>query len=164
MRVQQYGLEADLPTGWEARIYRRDRASAARARADAASEPPSAPILHAANFPLPEDRGDFGSGAVDRMRSPHVFFALVEYEPEAAGTPLFAASGPPWPLDPGAFGPAQLQRYIPGQSGAQFFFSHEGRAFCLFAVLGNHVERRRLVTRTLNPALERLRIGPRSER
>src|SRR5690606_38674153 len=108
MRVQQYGLEADLPTGWEARIYRRDRASAARARADAASEPPSAPILHAANFPLPEDRGDFGSGAVDRMRSPHVFFALVEYEPEAAGTPLFAASGPPWPLDPSAFGPAQL--------------------------------------------------------
>src|SRR5690606_10574801 len=126
MRVQQYGLEADLPTGWEARTYRRDRASAARARADAASEPPNAPILHAANFRLPWDRGACGSAAVNRMRWPHVFFAPVEYVPEAAGTPLFAASGPPWPRDPGAFGLAQLQRYIPGQSGAQFFSSHEG--------------------------------------
>lgn len=166
MRVQQYGLDADLPGGWEARIYRRDRALATRAAGrDAAGDEVSAnPILHAANFALPEDRGDFGSGAVDIMRSGHVFLSLVEYDPEAAGTALFAASAPPWPLDAGAFSPAQLQRHIPGQSGAQFFFSTEDRAFCLFAVLGSHVERRTLVARHLNPALERLRIGRRDDR
>lgn len=158
MRVQAHGLDADLPAGWEARIFRRDaRQARASGRTDA-PDPNTNPILHAANFALPEDRGDFGSGAVDRMRSSHVFVSLVEFDAEAAGTPLFAASRPPWPVDPNAFSPSRLQRHIPGQGGCQFFFSDGGRAFCLYVVLGSHLDRRSLVAQRVNPALERVRI------
>lgn len=163
MRLQQYGLTADLPAGWEGRILRREPA-APLGRARTAEEENVQPVVHAGNFALPEDRGDFGSGAVDVMRGSHVFFALVEYGPESVGTALFANDRPPWPLDPSAFSPTQLQRTIAGQSGYQSFFTVEDRAFCLFAVLGSHVDRRALVPRRLNPALERLAIGARSER
>lgn len=35
------------------------------------------PVLHLANFALPEGRGDYGSGAVEVMRGGNVFIALV---------------------------------------------------------------------------------------
>ena len=38
-----------------------------------------------------------------------------------------------------------VQRPLPGQSGAQYFFTEADRAFCLYVVLGSHARRRQLV-------------------
>jgi hypothetical protein len=62
---------------------------------------------------------------------------LVEYEPALAGTPLFAAPGPPQALVPGDFSTATLLRRLAGQAGLQRFFSHAGRAFCVYVVVGS---------------------------
>jgi hypothetical protein len=136
MRIRGHGRSADLPPRWEGRIYRRGGHDA-----DATEHP----VLHAASFALPNDRGDYGSGAVDRMRADDVFVALVEFDAEAAGTDLFARDDVPWPVSADAFSPRRLQRHIAGQSGCQFFFSHGGRAFCLYVVLGSHASRDELV-------------------
>ena len=82
MRLSAHGITAELPAGWEGRITRRRRPAAtsptgasatgptAAARAGAIGSPDEVPepVVHLANFALPEDRGDFGSGAVDLMR------------------------------------------------------------------------------------------------
>jgi hypothetical protein len=124
-----------MPAGWDARIYRRPQT-------DAGEEPH--PVVHAANFPLPAVRGDYGSGAVDVMRGHHVLVALVEFDEQSAGTALFARRGLPRPRSDD-FHPWQLQRVLPGQSGAQWFFNTGNRAFCLYVVLGNHARRARLL-------------------
>lgn len=133
--VSAYGLSFDVPSGWDARVYRRPAA------------PPESthPVLHAANFPLPGDRGDYGSGAVERMGAANVFLALLEFHPSATDSALFARSGRPSSLDPDGFSPGSLQRSLPGQAGTQAFFSDNGRAFCLYVVLGSWADRGRLV-------------------
>ncbi|MDP8958720.1 MAG: hypothetical protein M3N51_05870 [Actinomycetota bacterium] len=148
MRLQGHRLEVDLPPGWEGRIYRR-RISAPGSTTQ--------PVMHAATFPLPEERGDFGAGAVEQMGPGDVFVSLVEYDPEAAHTALFARRGMPRELAPESFGPNRLQRAIPGQAGAQFFFSEQGRAFCLYVVLGSFADRSTLLVEA-RAALETLRI------
>lgn len=132
MRLSHLGLGVDLPAGWDGRIYR---------RTPAATGEVTHPVLHAANFALPEERGDFGSGAVDLMRAQHAFVALVEYDAESARTPLFARPGFPLRLTADAFAPNQLQRALPGQAGVQRFFSERGRAFCLYVVVGTYLAR-----------------------
>jgi hypothetical protein len=132
--VSAHGIAVTPPPAWDARIYRRPAEPQER----------TFPILHAANFPLPHGRGDFGSGAVERMGPKHVLVVLFEYEPEAASTALFARRGIPRP-HPDDFSPRALQRTLAGQSGCQYFFSHRGRAFCLYVVLGSHSRRRKLV-------------------
>ena len=94
------------PPGWEGRISKRGQPSVAAARVAGApaaegvgpegtpAERPQ-PIAHLANFPLPEDRGDFGSGAVDVMGSGDVLVVLFEYGPESVGQPLFSREGMP---------------------------------------------------------------------
>jgi hypothetical protein len=113
--------------------------------------------MHAANFALPAIRGDFGSGAVDRMRRDDVLVALLEFDPPSARTALFANHGVPRPRTDD-FHPAQLQRVLPGQSGAQWFFNTGDRAFCLYVVLGSHHRRVRLVPH-VHDLLDRLTIG-----
>lgn len=137
MRLAHLRLAVELPSGWDGRIYRRLATAAGST---------THPVLHAATFPLPEERGDYGSGAVERMRTGDLFVALLEFDPEAAATPLFAWERPP-ALLPEYFSPDALQRVIPGQGGAQFFFSEWGRAFCLYVVLGSYAARTRLVPR-----------------
>ena len=149
MRIEAHGLRVDLPPGWEGRIYRRTPE-----RPDATTHP----IMHAGTFSLPEDRGDFGSGAVELMGGDDLFVALVEYEREAAGTALFAKQGLPRPAA-GAFSPHKLQRHVPGQAGAQFFFSHRGRAFCLYVVLGSAARREPLVGR-VTPVVAAIDVEP----
>ena len=61
-----------------------------------------------------------------------------------AGTALFARVGVPR-VSAADFAPNNMQRPIPGQSGAQYFFNHGGRAFCLYVVLGSHARRNELV-------------------
>ena len=134
MRLARHGLGLQLPAGWDGRIYRR-AIDGARTQA----------ILHAANFALPGDRGDYGSGAVERMRAGHVLVALIEHDRSAAGVGLFRRQGLPLPLRPSDFSRHALQRTLPGQSGVQRFFTWEGRAFCLYVVLGSHAARGRMI-------------------
>ncbi|HZC69508.1 MAG TPA: hypothetical protein VE442_02320 [Jatrophihabitans sp.] len=126
--VAAHGLRVHLPERWEARLFLRD------ATADEAES--VNPVLHLANFALPPGRGDFGSGAVEKMGAGHAFVALLEYDSDEAGTPLFAARGVPRPVLRD-FARNALQRPLRGQLGYQRFFTEHGRAFCLYVVLGS---------------------------
>lgn len=169
--MSAYGIEARLPSGWEGRITKRARPTAISPRAaqpttDEGAGPdgnPSErpqPIAHLANFPLPEDRGDFGSGAVDQMGPGDVLVVLFEYGPESVGQPLFSRHGMPSNLTPKMFSPSALQRTIAGQAGCQVFFTENGRAFCAYVVIGRHDEATRLVPHA-NAAIRATRILPR---
>jgi hypothetical protein len=122
--------------------------------ADGAAEPT---VMHLATFPMPAERGSFGSGAVELMGSQDVFITLFEYGPESADTPLFASQGIPRGLQARQFDRDTLQRALPQQSGIQQFFTHRGRAFCLYVVLGSHIDRADLLPR-LNAVLDSLEI------
>jgi len=118
------------------------------------------PIMHMANFAIPDDRGDFGSGAVELMNDGDLFITLFEYGPESVGQPLFATDGLPRNLTPSQFSPNALQRTITGQSGLQIFFTEANRAFCLFIALGSHSNRAALAQKA-NAALANITIEPR---
>src|SRR5690606_34224608 len=102
MKLQSHGITTDLPAGWEGRITVRnspttvDRSLGAD-RAGPVGHPGETawPVAHLGNFPLPEHRGDFGSGAVDVMTDQDVLVVLAEYGPECAGTALFKHKGLP---------------------------------------------------------------------
>lgn len=145
-----FGLAMDLPEGWEGRLRRRTPEPGATAHA----------ILHAASFPLPAERGDYGGGAVERMTDDDVFVTVFEHDPAAADSPLFAAKGVPARLPADGFNPVALQRVLPGQSGVQRFFTAANRAFCLYVVLGSHARRGVLAPRA-EAVLRSLMIGPR---
>jgi len=147
-RVSALGVQVDLPTGWDARIYRRQATGAATTHA----------ILHAASFPLPLERGDYGSGAVEIMGADDVLVLLLEQHPGSAGTPLYAAEGVPGPFAAGDFSRDGLQRALPGQAGAQRFFSVNGRAWTLYVVLGSYAGRDRLVP-IVNDVVATLGVG-----
>ena len=136
-RLRAHGLGVSPPAGWDAHIYR---------RADDGDGSTAHPVLHAATIPLPRSRGDYGTGAVERLGRDDVLVALVEHGEEAAGAPLFAAEGLPR-VAAADFDPRGLQRTIDGQSGAQWFFHVGRRAFCLYVVLGSHAARARLAPR-----------------
>jgi hypothetical protein len=136
--LNAYGLAVAPPRGWDVRIIR---------RAQGARGERSRPVLHACTRPLPEDRGDYGSGVVELLGPADVFVALLEFGPESVGKPLFARQGVPRPLPISSFSPNRLQRTLPNQSGLQLFFSDNSRAFCLYVVLGNHSRRLDLVPR-----------------
>lgn len=145
-----YGLTATAPRGWTVAVTRRPGALPPRpGLMGLAAEPlvdVSRPVLHACTRPLPADRGDFGTGAVDLLGPDDVFVAVVDYGAEVADTGLFERQGMP-KLAPSQFAPNRLQRPLPGMSAAQHFFSSGGRAFCLFVVLGSHARRMASVPR-----------------
>jgi hypothetical protein len=123
MRLSAHGIDVDLPTGWEGRIYRR---------------PGGDPTLHAANFALPHRDGDFGSGATAKMPRGGSFLVLTEYRAGdglVPGRGLFEAAELPLPLDLRRFDPRALHIGRRGQSGFQHFFTSRGRPFCLYAVI-----------------------------
>ena len=159
--LRSHGIRATVPAGWDARIYRRSDEVQASTPAAAALHQGGTThaVFHAASFPLPEGRGDFGGGAVERMGPHDVLVALVEYHPDAAGTALFRAHGIPRALDPRAFSPTILQRLLPGQAGTQVFFQERGRAWCLYVVLGSFAARAGLVSR-VNEVLSALSVEP----
>lgn len=133
--VHAHALSVSTPAGWDLHVYRRQSSDGST----------TYPVMHAATFPLPRYRGDFGVGAVERMRRDDVLVVLFEYEPEAAGTPLFRVTRRPRPKA-ADFHPQGLQRMIPGQSGAQWFFTEAGRPFSLYVVMGSHARRARNLT------------------
>ena len=163
--LQAYGIAVDLPRGWDGQIYRRPSPSAGAAArtadAGAADVDPDDegsvhPVAHLANFPLPADRGDYGSGAVERMGRRDVLVCILEFDDASVGTALFAHEGVPR-FEPDSFAPNAMQRTIHGMSGAQAFFHQGDRAFCAYAVLGSHRDRVAL-TPLVNDLLATVRI------
>ncbi len=159
--LRGHGFTIEPPAGWEARIYRRTAPTTpdnARNRAAAAGGTgwlgeQTLPVVHLADFPLPASRGDYGSGAVESMRSSNTFLALLEFGPECLGTALYQA---PRPLvEPSRFSPNGLQRILPGQCGAQYFFTERSRPMCLYVVLGSQTDLVRSAAR-VNAVLNRL--------
>lgn len=145
--ADRYGLGASVPESWALAITRRVEPALAPATAGAttplAVEDVAHPIVHAATRPLPAGMADFGGGLVESFTPDDVFVALVEYGGGVADVGLFARQGVPR-LAPSQFSPSRLQRYLPGLSASQHFFSVGGRAFCLYTVIGSHA--RRMVT------------------
>jgi hypothetical protein len=78
------------------------------------------------------------------MTAENLLVVLFEYGAASAGTALFATEGIPT-VRADDFAPHTMQRPLPGQSGAQYFFSSGDRAFCLYVVLGAHSRRLELV-------------------
>jgi hypothetical protein len=142
-----HGLAIDLPRGWNGAITQRDATCGLS-------------VLHAATVPLPVERADAGGGVIERLSGGDVFVGVLEHEASSAGTGLFAAHGLPLPLSPAWFVPGALQGMRPRQSGAQRFFTLQGRAFGLFVVVGDHSRRARLL-RAVNRAVATLQAEPR---
>jgi hypothetical protein len=151
--MKSAGIDVAVPQGWDGEIYRREDELSVQS-AGAVSHP----VVHLGTFPLPQGRGDFGSGAVEIMSSDDLLVVLFEYGRESAGSALFARSGIPR-VAVSDFGPNNMQRPIAGQSGAQYFFNQSGRAFCLYVVLGAHARRNELVPE-VNQVLAGLTIDP----
>jgi hypothetical protein len=156
-----HGISVDLPERWEGRLYLRERAELDGLHPAAFGHPDEQanPVLHLANFALPPGRGDFGTGAVEVMADAHVFMSLFEYGAEEAGRPLFASRGLPR-LTVRDFAANALQRRLPGQLGCQRFFTEQGRAFCLYVVLGSQRHAVSLV-QEVHEVLARLQVGAR---
>jgi len=155
--LDAHGLQVELPPGWEGEIFTRGGVPESHRVGAAQTGAREPPCLHAATFPLSAGRGDFGGGAVERMGPGHLFLALVEFDAASAGTALFTQQGI-GSLTAASFHPQQLQRTLPGQSGAQRFFTAGGRPFCLYVVLGSHARRMELVP-SVNQFLGGLRIA-----
>ncbi len=149
-QLTRSGIAVEVPDDWEGSISGGDF----QLQSDGAVEPT---VMHVASFPLPPERGSFGTGAVELMNGTDVFMTLFEYGPESAGTPLFEAEGIPRQLAAREFDRNALQRAMPGQSGLQRFFTQNGRAFCLYVVLGSHVDRADILP-SVNAVLETLEI------
>jgi hypothetical protein len=161
--LRAHGVVVDVPPGWDGRITRRPEHG--EVSVATAEGPPAAPgfttqpVTHVASVPLPTDLADFGSEVVGRLGPDDALVVLVEYEPASAGTALFAAQGLPRALDPELFSPNALQRSLPGQAGLQLFFSEQGRALCLYVVLGSYSRRHEVVPR-VDTVLASLQIEP----
>lgn len=137
MRIQAHGLAVDTESRVDARIYRRQPEEGDQTH----------PIVHLCTAAMPDDRGDYGSGAVDRLGAEDVFVSLVEFTADEADSPLFATKGRPRMIHPEDFDVNALQRVQQGQSGKQYWFTEGGRPFCLYVVLGSHANRVRLVAK-----------------
>jgi hypothetical protein len=146
-RISSGGLSIAPPPGWEAAIYQRIPVG----------DEVSFPVVHAATVPLPANRGDYGGGLVENLGPDDVFVSVLEFGPEAAGSPLFAKiQGVPG-LTADSYRPRQLQRVLRGQAGAQRFFTAAGRAFCLYSVIGSFAHRLVLAPRA-NQVIGTLRV------
>jgi hypothetical protein len=163
VKLRAHGITAVVPRGWDGRIFRRAESEVVAAPGVGSSGVPqsgwTAPVLHLGSFGLPDDRGDYGSGAVNRMRSDDVFLALVEFGPESVGTAMFARTGLPR-LRARDVTAATMQRPIPNMGGVQHFRTVSGRAFCCYAVVGSLARRSTLVERLIS-ALAGVTISPR---
>jgi hypothetical protein len=142
-----HGLALELPRGWSGRVFRRAGGNA---------------TLHAGDFALALEDGEFGDRSTGAMPSTASFIALVEYLPGSGlepGRGLFSASRIPRRLDPSAFGPARLAHPRPGQVGMQHFFTGDGRPLCLYLVLAGPRAVRRGQLAVLDRVLATLRVA-----
>ena len=145
--LEAHGLRIELPRGWSGRVFKR---------------PAGGATLHAGDFELPLDDGEFGDQSTAVMPPGATFLALTEYLPGAGlepGSGLFAPRRIPRALDPTSFSARGLAHPRPGQAGTQHFFTAAGRPFCLYVVIsGARTERRRQLA-ALGVVLRSLRIS-----
>jgi hypothetical protein len=145
--VAAHGLRIELPRGWSGRMFKR---------------PAGGATLHAGDFELPLDDGEFGDQSTAAMPPGATFVALTEYRPGAGlepGKGLFAPRRIPRTLDPTSFSARGMAHPRPGQVGRQEFFTAAGRPFCLYVVIsGSRIERGRQLA-TVNVVLRSLQIN-----
>lgn len=156
--LTESGIGVTLPPGWDGEIATPPTGPNAAGPGQPRTAAIGRTVVHVANFALPGQRGDFGSGAVEMMDADDVLIVLFEHDPGDAGKALFASRGIPSSLGPSDFDPNAMQRPLHGQSGCQRFFNEGGRAFCLYVVLGSHLDRRRLLE-DVNEVLASLVVG-----
>jgi hypothetical protein len=148
MKLEAHGLKIELPRGWSGRVFRRSAHIA---------------TLHAADFQLPLEDGEFGDRSTAAMPLGASFLALTEYRPGGgleAGEGLFAPRGVPSMLDPTGFSPDGLAHPHAGQAGMQRFFTAARRPFCLYVVVsGPRTERRRQLA-ALSHVLRTVKVQP----
>lgn len=156
-RIEAIGVSVDVPNGWEAEIDTGAGAPSVVGGGNGGLLTVIMPRLHAANFALPLGRGDFGSGAVERMGRGHVLVCVLEEDGAMASTKLYEREGVPR-LTVDDFDPQQMQRPLAGQSGAQAFFRIGDRAFVLYIALGDHAGRA-LILDQINEVLSTLRFS-----
>lgn len=142
------GISVELPAGWDGGIAERAVLEDGAVRNS---------VTHLASFPLPEQRGDYGAGAVERMGWTDAFIVLLEFGPGSRTEPLFSRHGIPRSVRASDFGRDTLQRRIEGQGGCQVFFQESGRPFCLYVVVGSYVDRADLIP-AINDVLGRIQI------
>lgn len=142
------GITVELPIGWEGSI------APPAMLADGARRHS---VTHLANFPLPPTRGEYGSGAVELMANGDVLIVLLEFGPESAGTALFDKPRPAF-LRASDFSRDTLQQRVPGHGGCQRFFTEAGRPFCLYVVVGDHIDRADALA-SINSVLGRISIS-----
>ena len=145
MRLTANGVGVAVRNGWDVEFSELPGAS-----------PRS--LVHLANFALPVERGDYGSGAVEIMGSAGIFIVLMEFDTAAASTALFSGGVMPTSLTVADFSAQTLQRRLPNQLGTQRFFVAHGRAFVLYVVLGSTLAASLLVSE-LNRTLAGITIG-----
>lgn len=150
-RFSHARISVEVPPGWEATAS----GGSFRRLPSGAREPT---VVHIGTFPLPAHGASFGADAVESMSSSDVLIVLFEYAPDAVGTAPFASNRIPAGLHHRQFDRNALQRGIRGQSGLQHFFTVNGRAFCLYVVLGSHIDRVDLVAKA-NRVLATLEIS-----
>jgi len=144
--LEAHGLRIELPRGWSGRVFRRSQHMA---------------TLHAGDFQLPLEDGEFGDRSTERMPATASFLALTEYEPGSGlkpGAGLFAPRGIGLPLDPAQFAANCLAHPRAGQVGMQHFFTEAERPFCLYVVIAGTRATRRRQLLTLDHVLGTLRI------
>jgi hypothetical protein len=146
--LEAHGLRIELPRGWSGRVFKR---------------PGGGATIHAGDFQLPLDDGEFGDRSTALMPSGGSFLVLTEYRPGAGlepGEGLFASRNVPTTLDPTSFSPRGLAHPRPGQTGAQHFFTVAGRPFCLYVVVSGPRSERRRQLAVLGHMLRSLRVQP----
>jgi hypothetical protein len=149
--LTNYGLSVDVPPGWDAKIFKREPVDPGGT---------THAVLHAGNFALPADAGDFGNGAYTIMGPGNVFVALVEFHPSSASDALFSRlTRLPLPITASCYDPYAMPVVVPGMSGSQFFLTVAGRAFSLFSVIGNHASRAALAP-LVHTLVSSIRISP----
>jgi hypothetical protein len=150
MRFEGRRITVDLPNGWEGQLD-----EGLQTLSDGAVRPT---VAHLANFPLPPGRGDFAGGAVQVMQPGDALIVLFEYGPDSVGTALFESQGVPRTVRSADFDREVLHVPAPGMSGLQRFFTANGRAFCLYVVVGSHIDRADVVGQ-INEVLASLEVG-----
>ncbi len=147
--LEAHGLRVELPRGWSGRLFKR---------------PAGGATLHAGDFDLALDDGEFGDQSTAGMPAGATFLALAEYLPGSGlepGRGLFSPRRVPTALDPTSFSARGMAHPRPGQLGRQEFFTAAGRPFCLYVVVSGARRERRRQLATLGVVLRSLRISSR---
>jgi hypothetical protein len=147
MILEAHGIRIELPRRWSGRVFRRS---------------PHTATLHAGDYQLPLQDGEFGDRSTSQMPAVGSFLALTEYRPGSGlkpGVGLFASDRVRLPLDPSLFAANRLAHPHPGQVGMQHFFTSAGRPLCLYLVLAGPRTVRRRQLLVLDQVLRTLRIA-----